>query len=934
MHYDVCEKVASLCDVSVIWLTDDPYEASRNLEASRLFDLVYTNDRASVSRYGNKGRHLPFAGSKEYHYYEVLGEASSQLRYDVFFLGAAWPNRVRLLDSLLKDLKGKRFKIGLSPTGAPASPIRFSLPESSYLWRTSAPEFARLANRSRITLALHRDFTTNRSGHSLASTPPPRLFEAAMAGTLQLYDAALTETADYFEPGRELVPYVSPADCAAKISYYLSHPFERDRIARAAQKKAIERHLYESRVRVIVADLAAFPLKKKQPVSSRSHRPRLLFVTHNIAPAGHFGGVEIYQERLANKLASEYEVFFYFRDRRTAPNTFVLSDAKYNVLEEIRFDNECLGSALSVPIKEAAFATLLGSYNIDLVHFHHLMNHPVSLVLIARMLNIPTVLTLQDFWTMCDSHNLVDYRRRYCDIANEPDAACDICTDSRLRKPPGIQAMRRSLLSRILLNSDAVIGNTPGFLGILARFYPNTALSDRAYAIPLPLPDVPEHRAFVKAILPAGHRTPLRVAIPGNFTFEKGADAIIGAMRHLRNEPIEFLILGRVDSPYNTILEELKLPNLEIHGQYHHSDLPRLLHGSDLSLHMSMWPETYCIALSEAWHNGLVPIVTRIGALDERVVDGVNGWKIPPDHPAALLDLLRRLVANREMVDQVRAEIASSRGRLYDDEMEHMAKLTSVYRNLSAKAPMPRKTPSRERVRSRLTLFEAGIVFTPHTWSRIFEAHREATTIREWTVSSGNPYVSVGDRSNFSGAQVPQASAANARHAGSDVQFDQRDGLRLKRAIWRGNQPERSMDQNRSGALAANKILDQFGINGLRDLPDLGQVVFANPASRFALPGEAVKLVRFEFGIYDLALQASPPPDGVVFSVIVKHNNGKERVLWTRTLTPVTQPLDRGVHKAEVSLSTNDKDRLVFEALAVKDPVSNWAFWRNVYLVK
>src|ERR1035438_1338513 len=238
LHHDVCAQIASRCEVSVLWLTEDPYEGPANLEASRLFDLVYTNDRASVSRYKDKGRHLPLAGCRKYHSYEVSDEKSGKLRYDVFFLGAAWPNRVRLLNSLLEQLKRKRFKIGLSPIGA--NPIDFSMPASSYLWRTSAHEFARLANRSRITLALHRDFTTARNGHSLGSTPPPRLFEAALAGTLQLYDAALAETADYFEFDREIVSYVSPADCAEKIAYYLSNPVQRDQIARAAQKKALD----------------------------------------------------------------------------------------------------------------------------------------------------------------------------------------------------------------------------------------------------------------------------------------------------------------------------------------------------------------------------------------------------------------------------------------------------------------------------------------------------------------------------------------------------------------------------------------------------------------------------------------------------------------------------------------------------------------------
>lgn len=133
------------------------------------------------------------------------------------------------------------------------------------------------------------------------------------------------------------------------------------------------------------------------------------------------------------------------------------------------------------------------------------------------------------------------------------------------------------------------------------------------------------------------------------------------------------------------------------------------------------------------------------------------------------------------------------------------------------------------------------------------------------------------------------------------------------------------------GTLGVNKLLDQFGVNGLRDLPTLGPVIFANPHSRFAVPGDQAKVVRFEFGIYDTALQATPPPDGVVFRVIVKRgDNGQESVLWTNTLRPYSETKDRGIHKGEIVVDAVKTDLLVFETLAVKNPGNNWAYWRNV----
>jgi hypothetical protein len=114
----------------------------------------------------------------------------------------------------------------------------------------------------------------------------------------------------------------------------------------------------------------------------------------------------------------------------------------------------------------------------------------------------------------------------------------------------------------------------------------------------------------------------------------------------------------------------------------------------------------------------------------------------------------------------------------------------------------------------------------------------------------------------------------------------------------------------------------------------LGQVIFANPNSRFALPRDQIKQVRFQYGILDGALQASPRLDGVIFRVLLKHSTGREDVLWMSTLTPVSRPEDRGVKEAEIVVNTSSADQLIFETLAVKNPLGDWAFWRSVVVQK
>ncbi len=101
-------------------------------------------------------------------------------------------------------------------------------------------------------------------------------------------------------------------------------------------------------------------------------------------------------------------------------------------------------------------------------------------------------------------------------------------------------------------------------------------------------------------------------------------------------------------------------PFVHVHGGYSPGAIPTVIRDCHVSLHLSIWPETYCLTLSEAWDLGLVPIVTDIGALGERVVDGVNGIKIAPDSEGQLVQALHRLVEMPGVLERLRAGIAKA----------------------------------------------------------------------------------------------------------------------------------------------------------------------------------------------------------------------------------------------------------------------------------
>jgi glycosyltransferase involved in cell wall biosynthesis len=73
------------------------------------------------------------------------------------------------------------------------------------------------------------------------------------------------------------------------------------------------------------------------------------------------------------------------------------------------------------------------------------------------------------------------------------------------------------------------------------------------------------------------------------------------------------------------------LPNVTVHGYYRSGELPSLLrrHGVGLVVVPSIWPEAYCLVISEAWKAGAVVAAFDLGAPAERIRAHGGGWIAP-----------------------------------------------------------------------------------------------------------------------------------------------------------------------------------------------------------------------------------------------------------------------------------------------------------------
>lgn len=721
----ILDRLVRLCGFSVLWTTEDPYEVATNTQLAQRFDLVFSNDASCVEAYGVRGSHLALAACRDLHKLHPI-EDDQDFLYDVLFVGSAWPNRVKQIRDIIRlvgpDLK---YKVGL-PTNPYLPEPKLGDRHQITDWRAPVDQFIHLANRSRITLGLTRVFSSDSTSKAQGSTPPPRIFEVAAAGAFQLVEDLSGELGNYFKLGKELVACRNADEFAEGIRYYLSHPAERLRITKAAQARCLRDHTYDSRVSTIMEKVdVRFGKSALNPPSAPKgkRKKRILHLTHNVKSRGHFGGVELYQHNLCGAL-NEYESFFLYPDQKGERNLLVLERIS-GVRTEYEVDPIASPLILHNPSHELALQRILFEHDIDLVHIQHLIGHVASLPIIANALGVPTVLTLHDYYTICSKFTLLGYDGRFCNVANPDTVKCDICLTASDNHPAGSQARRRNFFSYILDAVQIILANTESSKNLLEAVYPQIA-SDKVRVASMMFNEHlfdtdgeaifgRDHGRTEECGGQRGRTKDLKVVVLGNFTREKGADLLVRIFNLMRSESIHFTILGRVDHPYSEILPALALPQVEIINGFRQEELAHHLTQADVSIHFSIWPETFCITLSEAWISGLTPIVADIGALGERVDHGVNGFKVTLDNPSELVTILRRLIADRDLITRTRNGVVESD---YRTSEKHLDAVRQVYTDLIAARPLLHaEEGKKQRFPHGLTLNDCGIFVNSPNWA-------------------------------------------------------------------------------------------------------------------------------------------------------------------------------------------------------------------------
>lgn len=144
----------------------------------------------------------------------------------------------------------------------------------------------------------------------------------------------------------------------------------------------------------------------------------------------------------------------------------------------------------------------------------------------------------------------------------------------------------------------------------------------------------------------------------GKIIEEKGIEVLIKSVKKLLkfNKEWKLIVIGGGRS-----LQKMKKlshtlgvnKHVEFLGQVLHSGLSKYYSLADIVIIPSIVPETFSVVLLEASLSKKITICSRIGALEERVVDNKTGFLVEPNNPNELADKILFVLENYEKLQDI-----------------------------------------------------------------------------------------------------------------------------------------------------------------------------------------------------------------------------------------------------------------------------------------
>jgi GT2 family glycosyltransferase/glycosyltransferase involved in cell wall biosynthesis len=277
------------------------------------------------------------------------------------------------------------------------------------------------------------------------------------------------------------------------------------------------------------------------------------------------------------------------------------------------------------------------------IHVQHIIDLPPEVEMFIQGSGIPYVVTIHDYFYGCPRVTLLDEGGTFC---GAPAAGqCGPCLTAAPHHPAlhpsradaaGNAETWRDRWAPFLAQAAQIMAPSRTAAHYIAKLLPGLDITIRPHADGTPAP-APEADA------PAGMAVdPCRVAVIGAIGPHKGAAVLHHLIRHCGRHAadLRFVLIGHSDRDETLS----RYDNVELAGAYAPEEAVSAIRRAccATALFLSVWPETFCFALSEALQAGLVPVAFDLGAIGERLREAPARVLVPPgSSPETIVAALR-----------------------------------------------------------------------------------------------------------------------------------------------------------------------------------------------------------------------------------------------------------------------------------------------------
>jgi glycosyltransferase involved in cell wall biosynthesis len=395
---------------------------------------------------------------------------------------------------------------------------------------------------------------------------------------------------------------------------------------------------------------------------------KILFVVHDFLP-NHAAGTEIYTYSLAKALKHRgHKVNIYTREFGYFEEKLKEEDTPYDGIKVTRVYFNFLSKRFKLirkfipdfynPILEKHFNKYLNENKPDVIHIQHLFGLSASFISAARKRNIPTVLTLHDYWFMCNKIQLLTTSSKRC---SGPfyGLKCPKC--STLKINPLIEVglypfqlllyITRTMYLRHLLNNVDIIIAPSNFLR--EKFIDHGISKDKIFF---------SDYGIKTRLLKQNNKNPnkgLRFAFIGSPMPHKGVHLLIEAFNKLTDETAELKIYGYPDYAPE-YYEKIKLmatnPAIEFMGGFDNNQVYEILCETDVLVVPSIWYENSPLTIHEAAIAGVPVISSNIGGMAELIERMKNGLLFQVEDASDLHNKMKLLIDNPRLIKQLKCK--------------------------------------------------------------------------------------------------------------------------------------------------------------------------------------------------------------------------------------------------------------------------------------